>query len=101
MTVDKLLYMQVFLSFDRQGGFHTSTPRHDLLNYPPKRGEYTMRLFDAHCHLQSSDAFERSAALGIAGMAVCGTSPDDWADCIGAHKKFQGLENPPVIFPML
>ena len=60
-----------------------------------------MKLFDAHCHLQSPDAFERAAALGIAGMAVCGTSPKDWVDCIDAHKKFQGLEDSSMIFPML
>lgn len=63
-----------------------------------------MKLFDAHCHLPEGrvgSMLERAAAADVAGIAVCGTNPNDWVDCIDAHNKFQGLENPPLIFPMV
>ena len=54
-----------------------------------------MKLFDAHCHLLPPEAVERAAAAGVAGIAVCGTSPDDWAQV------FKTLELFPQIFPMV
>lgn len=64
-----------------------------------------MKLFDAHCHLQSSDVFERAAALGIAGMTVCGTSSNDWKNVLKLAEKFPdfGKEkcSPMQFVPML
>jgi TatD DNase family protein len=54
-----------------------------------------MKLFDAHCHFESVETVERAAAAGIAGMAVCSASPDDWP------KLFQWLEKADKIFPTL
>jgi TatD DNase family protein len=44
---------------------------------------------------------ERAAAAGVEGIAVCGTSPADWVYCIDAHRNVQGLENYPMVFPMI
>lgn len=61
-----------------------------------------MRLFDAHCHLQDDALFpdigtvlERAAQAGVVGMAVCGTSSNDWKDV------FQCSELSDVIYPMI
>ncbi|MFA7257173.1 MAG: TatD family hydrolase [Kiritimatiellales bacterium] len=56
-----------------------------------------MQLFDVHCHVPESgidSMLERAAEAGVVGMAVCGTSPDDWS------RVFQTLENYPQVFPM-
>jgi TatD DNase family protein len=61
-----------------------------------------MKFFDAHCHLQSPEIFptlgkilERAAEAGVVGMAVCGTSPDDW------EKVLQLAEQFPQVTPMI
>ncbi len=41
---------------------------------------------------------KRAGAAGVTELSVCGTSPDDWIYCIDAQKKFQGLENFPVVY---
>lgn len=54
-----------------------------------------MKLFDAHSHIIPPDALERAAQAGVAGIALCGTSPNDWPQL------FQTLENFDFAFPNL
>jgi len=45
-----------------------------------------MKLFDAHCHFPEDGVdpmLDRAAAAGVYGMAVCGTSPENWAQVVG------------------
>ena len=57
-----------------------------------------MKLFDAHCHLPEGNIelmLERAAAANVTGLALCGTSPDDWDEVCQYSEKF------PEIFPMI
>jgi TatD DNase family protein len=47
-----------------------------------------MKLFDAHCHLVDSEAFERAVAAGVEGIAVCGTNSNDWEKVLELSEKF-------------
>jgi TatD DNase family protein len=61
-----------------------------------------MKLFDAHCHLQSPEilsifgnVMERAAEAGVERMVCCGTSPSDWTQVL------QLAENFPQVIPMI
>ena len=61
-----------------------------------------MKLFDAHCHLQSPEIFqmagkimERAAAAGVERMVCCGTSSADWNQVLQLAEQF------PQIIPMV
>jgi TatD DNase family protein len=61
-----------------------------------------MKLFDAHCHLQSPEilpmfgkVMERAAEAGVERMACCGTSPADWTQVLQLAVEF------PQIIPMI
>ena len=46
-----------------------------------------MKLFDSHCHLlEDSEAFSRAAEVGVKGLVVCGTSPQEW-EAVVENKK--------------
>ena len=54
-----------------------------------------MKLFDAHCHLPESridSMLERAAAAGVEGMAVCGTSSNDWNAVLNVAESFPTFE---------